>query len=193
MDGHAIHGTVLGVPWRTVSHDAASATFEVDLVEPWPFGGSVAHVVDVDPAAGAVRCRLSVRAGDRSMPIQVGWHPWFHGHKSLEIDFATVLARDAHGIPDGTAGAEPVAGSRDDCFAGARSWPLVRWADGWSIRIESTCSHWVVFDVPRGSCCVEPQSGAPNDLNARPEVLGPGEVLEHEMVLRPAAPAIGNT
>ena len=192
-DGHAIHGTVLDEAWRTVSRDHTSAVFEVGLAEPWPFGGSVTHAIDVDAAAGTVRCRLAVRAGDRPMPAQVGWHPWIDGPESLEIDFATALARDARGIPDGTVGAEPAAGARDDCFTGVRAWPVVRWADGWSIRIESTCSHWVVYDVPRGACCVEPQSGAPNDLNVRPEVLAPGAVLEHEMVLRASAPVIGNT
>ena len=192
-DGHAIHGTVLDEPWRTVSLDRATALFGIDLAEPWPFGGSVTHAIDIDSAAGTVRCRLAVRAGDRPMPAQVGWHPWFHGPESLEIDFATVLARDSRGIPDGTVAAEPAAGTRDDCYTGARAWPMVRWADGWSVQVESTCSHWVVYDVPRGACCVEPQSGAPNDLNARPEVLRPGGVLEHEMVLRAIPPVIGNT
>ena len=192
-DGHAIHGTVLDETWRTVSHDHTSAEFEVDLGEPWPFGGSVTHAIDVDGAAGVVRCRLAVCAGDQSMPAQVGWHPWFDGYDSLQIDFATVLARDARGIPDGTVGVEPAAGTRDDCFTGARTWPVVWWADGWSIRVESSCSHWVVYDVPRDACCVEPQSGAPNDVNARPAVLQPGDSLVHDMVLRLIPPVIGNT
>jgi len=192
-DDHAIHGTVLDVVWRTVSRNDSSATFESDLVEPWPFGGTVAHTVEVDVEAHTVRCRLAVRAADCMMPVQIGWHPWFGGYESLSIDFATVLQRDARGIPDGTTGDEPAPGTLDDCFTGLRSWPCVRWADGWSVQIESTCSHWVVYDVPRGACCVEPQSGAPNDLNVRPVVIPRGGVLEHEMVLRALSPVIGNT
>ena len=192
-DGHAIHGTVLDVPWRTVSLDLATAVFGIDLAEPWPFGGTVAHTVEVDVEVRTVRCRLAVRTADRTMPVQLGWHPWFCGYESLAIDFATVLRRDARGIPDGTTGDEPAPGARDDCFTGVRHWPRVGWDDGWSVQVESTCSHWVVYDVPRGACCVEPQSGAPNDLNARPEVLRPGGVLEHEMVLRAIPPVIGNT
>jgi len=192
-DGHAIHGTVLGVPWRTVSRSDVSASFEVELVAPWPFGGTVEHTVEVEPGARTVRCRLAVRAASRPMPVQVGWHPWFAGYESLSIDFASVLRRDARGIPDGTAGEEPAPGARDDCFTGVRHWPRVGWGDGWAVQVESTCSHWVVYDVPRGACCVEPQSGAPNDLNARPEVLPPGGVLGHEMVLRALPPVIGNT
>jgi aldose 1-epimerase len=192
-DGHAIHGTVHDAPWRTVSRTGASATFETELVEPWPFGGTVAHTVEVDAEARTVRCRLAVRAAARPMPVQVGWHPWFAGYESLAIDFESVLLRDVWGIPDGTTGDEPAPGRRDDCFTGVRSWPRVGWSDGWSVQVESTCSHWVVYDVPVGACCVEPQSGAPNDLNVRPEVVPPGGVLEHEMVLRALPPVIGNT
>jgi len=43
--------------------------------------------------------------------------------------------------------------------------------------LRSDCSHWVVYNEDQRGLCVEPQSGPPNEFEANPLVLEPGESL----------------
>ena len=45
---HAMHGTVRGREWDVVSQDEVSATFRIELEEPWPFKGHVLYAVKLD-------------------------------------------------------------------------------------------------------------------------------------------------
>lgn len=188
LGDHAIHGTVHDVTWRVERADVRGVRMTADLGPRWPLGGSVAHEVRVLDAPGgaspdgeSVECTLEVTAGDASMPVQVGWHPWFVRPCRVEATFREMYVRDAEGIPTG-ARVAPTAGPHDDCFTGAHAAPVVRW-DDLALRIESDCSHWVVYDEPAHALCVEPQSGPPDGFTIEPLVLAPRTTMRRTMRL----------
>ncbi|MEY2966452.1 MAG: hypothetical protein RLY50_502 [Actinomycetota bacterium] len=169
---HSLHGTVFDVPWETVDVSTSSATFTTTLGDDWPFPATVVHRVETDDLG--VTLRLVVHA-DEPQPVQVGWHPWFVKPTSTTLGFTEVLARDSDGIavaPPVSAGEPPY----DDCFIGNGASPEIDLA-GVSLRISSDCSHWVVYDEPPHSTCIEPQSGPPNSVNDNPLVLRAGEIF----------------
>ena len=43
---------------------------------------------------------LAVIAGDRSMPAEVGWHPWFP-HRTRDLVAEAMYERDVDGLPTG--------------------------------------------------------------------------------------------
>ncbi|MFM9086340.1 MAG: apolipoprotein N-acyltransferase [Acidimicrobiia bacterium] len=178
---HAIHGTVFDVAWRVVHADARGVRMTADLGPRWPLGGSVSHEVRlVDDSDGtSVECTLEVTAADASMPVQVGWHPWFVRPCTLDASFREMYVRDADGIPTG-ARVAPTPGPHDDCFTGALAAPVVRW-DDLALRVESDCSHWVVYDQPSHALCVEPQSGPPDGFTIEPLVLAPRATMRRTM------------
>jgi aldose 1-epimerase len=61
----------------------------------------------------------------------------------------------------------------DDCFVNHE--PVVLRIDGLDITITSACTHWVVYDEPPHATCVEPQTGPPDAVTIRPDVLEPGD------------------
>ena len=52
-----------------------------------------------------------------------------------------------------------------------------------TLALTSNFDHWVVFTEPEHAVAIEPQSGAPNDLNRAPQILQPGESLKGWMKL----------
>lgn len=183
-DGHAIHGTVLDTAWDVVDVADERALLRVALGDPWPFSGEVEHEVRI--VDGDVSCRLTVRAAE-PMPAQVGWHPWFLRPERLDLPFASMLRRDAAGIPDGSVVATP-RGPFDDCFVAEGRAATLTWNDGWSLSVESDCSHVVVYDAPAHAVCIEPQSGPPNGVNDSPATIPAGDTLERSMSLRVRPP-----
>jgi aldose 1-epimerase len=167
---HAAHGTTYLLPWSVVDHDPSAVVLDCDLA--WELGGSARQRISVDD--DGVECELSVRAGDRAMPAEVGWHPWFAKPDSLEFTPTAMYRRDADGIPDGTTVAPP-PGPWDDCFVNTA--PIVLHYGDASLTLTSDCDHWVVYDEPEHATCVEPQSGPPDAFNLAPRVLQPGEEL----------------
>ena len=180
---HAIHGLVHDAVWRMVNTSPTSATLRVELDQRWPFAGWVEHCISVDSTS--VNLQLTVHSTDRSdetnsMPAQVGWHPWFVRPVKLEAEFKTIYVRDS----DGIAGAQRAQQQHDvmqspldDCFTDAVTTPLLHFENGLTVRLESDCSHWVVYNEPSHSICVEPQSGPPNGLNSEPLVVSPDHSL----------------
>jgi aldose 1-epimerase len=61
----------------------------------------------------------------------------------------------------------------DDCFVEPLEDPVVV-ANGTRLVLHSDCSHWVVYDGAEHGVCVEPQSGAPNQVNDSPVVVPAG-------------------
>jgi len=179
---HAIHGLVHDAAWQVVNTSPTSATLRVELDQRWPFAGWVEHRITVDPTS--VNLQLAVHATDRSdasnsMPAQVGWHPWFVRPVQLEAEFKTIYVRDSDGIA-GVQRAQQhdlMHGPLDDCFRDAVAAPLLKFDNGLVVRLESDCSHWVVYNEPSHAICVEPQSGPPNGLNSEPLVLSPDHSL----------------
>jgi aldose 1-epimerase len=180
LGGHAIHGVGFAMPWQV--EDLGEASARLSLVLPkdaaWPFGGIARQQVGI--LENEVRLLLSVQAGARAMPAEIGWHPWFRKPDRLDFVPSRMYPRDTDGIatqPPGPPGARPW----DDCFLHDGEVSLHR--NGRALRLSSPCRHWVVHDGAAHATCVEPQSGPPDAFNLVQRVLQPGEVLEISLSL----------
>lgn len=170
---HAAHGTVFAQSWTVV--DATKSTIELTatLGSQWPFGGSVSQRIELRNEH--VCLELCVTAGDHAMPAQVGWHPWFCKPSQTSLTFESMLQRDKHGIATSQC-VQRDAVNVDDCFINPLA-PLSLTVNGVDLILTSDCSHWVVYDLPTHATCIEPQSGAPNEINDSPVILDPRESL----------------
>lgn len=177
---HAIHGVGFAMPWRVERFDESSAQLALDLPEDagWPFGGVARQRVEI--LESEVRLALSVQAGSRAMPAEIGWHPWFRKPNRLDFVPSRMYPRDADGIAV-LPTAAPSDGPWDDCFLHEGGVTLHR--GGRALRLSSPCDHWVVYDGTSHATCVEPQSGPPDAFNLMPRVLNPRETLELSMAL----------
>lgn len=145
----------------------------------WPFGGRVVQQFRLGP--GGLRCRMTVHAGTTSMPAELGWHPWFVKPDHVWFEPRAMYRRDDEGIAvDRTVDPADVSGPYDDCFINDR--PVVLVVGDVAVTVTSDADHWVLYDEPDHSTCVEPQSGPPDAFNLRPRVLRPGEHLERTMM-----------
>lgn len=180
---HAIHGTGYRRPWTVTSHDRTTITLRTDL--DWPLGGWAMQRIDVEDLGrgrGVVVCRLEVTAADRSMPAQVGWHPWFRKPSRSRLRFAGMYERDADGIATNSIVEPGPPGTLDDCLVDPLAPPSLvvpggRGTPDTEIELTSDCRHWVVYDRPDHATCVEPQSGPPDGFTLEPQVLAPGATL----------------
>ena len=177
-NGHALHGTVMHQQWTRTEVSDTAAVFETSLGENWPFQGKCTHRIALLP--DRLRCELSVTAVD-DMPVQIGWHPWFH-QGTAHTDFNAMLKRDADGIAT-TERISPATHNVDDCFLEPNAWPRVV-AGNTTLEIASDCPYWVRYDAPTGDVCIEPQSGPPNGINDVPLVLTAGETFTRWMEIR---------
>jgi len=185
MPPHAIHGVVLDQPWSIIAQTPSSATMGIELDDRWPFRGRVTHRVALHP--DWLEAVLTLEA-EESMPVTMGWHPWFRRALGvpdqpgvqLRFDPERMLMRDATGIPTGELIA-PSAGPWDDAFTGLRSNPVLEWPGRLRLEISSTCEWWVVYTQPVDALCVEPQSGPPDAANLDPTVVEAGDTVEHSM------------
>jgi aldose 1-epimerase len=193
MAPHAIHGTVLDRAWTITAPDSLS----IDLGPAWPFPGRVTHGVSMTP--DGLVASLTVEA-DVPMPVSMGWHPWFRRHLTgtmeeptstsapveLDVDAATMLVRDAEGLPTGRTTA-PAPRPWDDCFTDLRRPPAVTWPGQLRLELESDATYWVVYDEPVDAICVEPQTAPPDIVNLapaagrEPPVVEPGQPLTTTM------------
>jgi galactose mutarotase-like enzyme len=191
---HAIHGTLLETAWEVVEAGPSSVTLAADLAAPWPFGGRAVHRVTLDP--GALRAELEVHAGDRPMPVIVGWHPWFArvlrdragaavGEPVVvDLEAGGMLHRGSDGLPDGAMIRPIPPGPWDDCFVDLAAAPGVHWPGALEVRIESDAPCWVVYTEHASGVCVEPQTGPPNGLNtAEHALVEPGAPLGAAMTI----------
>ena len=174
---HAIHGTTYTQSWD-VEPDGSLA---IELGPPWPLGGSARQRFELHD--DHLTCTIEVHAGDRAMPAQAGWHPWFR--KPVRLLFAAGLSYevDDEGIPTGRLVDVPPR-PWDTGFTRLLGPPQLAWPDGPTITMSSSCRDWVVYDQPDHALCVEPQTGPPNAFNGEPEVVEPGAPLVATMTLR---------
>jgi aldose 1-epimerase len=181
METHAIHGTVLDRPW-TVVGAATPTTAEIatDLGPDWPFRGRARQRFEL--ASDALAFELAIDA-DEPMPASVGWHPWFlrraFGAESpvqVDLDAESMFVRDAAGITTPELIPTPPE-PWDDCFAGVRRSPVLRWPGFLELTVESPCPFWVVYTVPEDAVCVEPQTAPPNALNGTATIVEPDHPL----------------
>jgi aldose 1-epimerase len=188
MPPHAIHGTVLDRPWRALDERAITTELGPD----WPFSGRAVQRFELDE--GRFGFRLELHA-DVPMPASIGWHPWFlrqptsvtgdesgpaGGGVELDLAAATMYRRDADGIAT-TDRVAPTPGPWDDCFTDLRRPPVLRWPGFLELSIASSCPDWVVYTVPAGALCVEPQTAPPDALNRGAAIVVPGRPLIAEM------------
>ena len=171
MAPHAIHGTVFDRRWDVIGAEAMS----IDLGPDWPFAGRVTHRVALTP--DGLDATLTLDA-DVPMPVSMGWHPWFRRHLTgtperptpasapveLAFDAATMLVRDADGLPTGATVA-PTPRPWDDCFTDLRRPPAVAWPERLRLELSSDAAYWVVYDEPVEAVCVEPQTEPPDFVN----------------------------
>jgi aldose 1-epimerase len=179
---HAIHGTVFTRPWDVdeVTSSGVSMHCSLDADANWPFAGGTARQ-RVEISDDGLDCTLSVEATRSRFPAVIGWHPWFVKHSRLRFHPTAMYERDPLGIPTGTL-VEPTAGPWDDCFVA--SGPAILEYDRHVapvVTVSSDCDHWVIYDEPENSICVEPQSGPPNGLELGFELVTPQRPLTRTM------------
>lgn len=177
MGSHSLHGTGFTSSWTRSGDNTITLAF----ADPWPFPGSVTQTFDL--ASDSLTCTMVVTAG-ASMPVMLGWHPWFvrtlgtNATASLDFGQARMYERDQNGIPTGRLVDVP-EGPWDDCFTDLSADPTITWGDTMALRLESSCSHWVIYTEPDHALCVEPQSGPPNEFNTEEvRMMAPGNTYE---------------
>ena len=161
-EAHAIHGTAFSSPWSVngVSKNHVEMSCSITR-HGWPFEGVVKHSLSVEE--GHVSMSLEVNAHE-AMPVQVGWHPWFVKPAHVGTTFTSMYVRaDDHSTT--ALLVRPTDPPWDDCFTGGGVLPFT--IDDVSVRVESSCAHWVIYDMPSHATCIEPQSGPPNGVNIR--------------------------
>jgi aldose 1-epimerase len=176
LEGHAIHGTTYTRPWE-VDDDGS---LMIELGDDWPFGGHAVQRFAIDRQS--LTCTIEVHAGDRPMPAQAGWHPWYRRPVELHFAARSMYERDSEGIPTGRLVA-PTERPWDDCFTDLVQPTELVWADGPTVTITSSCEAVVVFDHFQHGLCVEPQTGPPDIFNLGAHVVVPGEPLVATMRL----------
>jgi galactose mutarotase-like enzyme len=102
------------------------------------------------------------------------------GGVELDLAAATMYRRDADGIAT-TDRVAPTPGPWDDCFTDLRRPPVLRWPGFLELSIASSCPDWVVYTVPAGALCVEPQTAPPDALNRGAAIVEAGRPLIAEM------------
>lgn len=172
---HAIHGVGFAMPWRVDAYSPHHAELSLPLPEDerWPFGGISRQRLELGD--NRLRMTLSVTAAARAMPATIGWHPWFRKPERIGFSPSRFYPRDQEGIAIHPL-AEPPPGPWDDCFISDA--PVLLHRAGRSVRLTSSCSHWVVYDEATHATCLEPQSGPPDAFNIEPGVLPAGASLE---------------
>lgn len=174
---HAIHGIGYLQEWTQTDE----STMELSFDERWPFGGSATQTVAT--TATSLQMSLTVTAASVAMPVMVGWHPWFRRQlredgPSAQLDWTPgpMYELDAEAIPTGDK-VTATTGPWDNCFVAEHAPPVLRWGNELALKVESDCSHWVVYTQPDHALCVEPQSAAPDVFNRVSPRLEPGQSM----------------
>jgi aldose 1-epimerase len=175
---HAIHGTAFTTAWDVLDDGLDHAELSCRLS--WPLGGTAHQHLQL--TGEAIVCVLTVVAGDRAMPVVIGWHPWFHRPIRDHLEFGSMYERLADGLPSGRL-TVPRRRPWDDCFIDPDGRLTLDLGD-LTVSVSSDADHWVVYDEPAHAICVEPQSGPPDAFHiGGAHVLEPGEFLQRTMVI----------
>jgi aldose 1-epimerase len=175
---HAIHGTVFDTQWAVESVSTSRVELTHELAAPWPFAGTVRHMVELSDTA--LTCTLSLTAHN-DMPAMLGWHPWFVKPQSAVLPFRTMLQRGDNYLPTGRS-VQAQLENADDCFTDLDGVIALTIGDQ-HLQVQSDCSHWVVYNQPAHATCVEPQSGPPNEVNDAPFLLPAGETMTRHFTI----------
>ena len=176
---HAIHGSGFVSIWDVIDQGIDHAELRCDLS--WSLGGFAHQHLQLLP--DALVCVLTVTAGRGSIPVTIGWHPWFRKPLADELEFATMYSLDTAGIPTGEL-VEPSPRPWDDCFIDPLGPARLQITARTLVTVTSDCDHWVIYDKPDHATCVEPQSGPPDAANlGASTILQPGEMLQRTMTI----------
>jgi aldose 1-epimerase len=177
---HATHGVGFTRPWTVEAHDQrhASLLLSMPVGDAWPFGGVATQQLTVDD--DGITMVITVTAADQAFPVSFGWHPWFRKPSTLDFRPTAMYRRDDDHITVDELVSVPTR-PWDDCFVNIE--PVRLQIGDAALRITSDCDHWVVYDEPDATTCVEPQSGPPDSPNIRPRLVLPGHPLTRTMTL----------
>jgi galactose mutarotase-like enzyme len=195
---HALHGTVLDVPWDVIGATASSVRLTTGLGPDWPFEGRVARSLELRP--DRLIDRLEVHATREPFPVILGWHPWFRrravrladgaasGVVEVRIHGARRVDLDAGGLPTGRL-AEPRPDPQDDVLLDVVEPPVVRWPGAVELALHAAAAcAWIAYTAHPDGVCVEPLTGLPDGLNGGwlgdPPVVEPGRPLTAALEIR---------
>lgn len=187
MPPHAIHGTCFDRAWQVDEQSATHCCLSTSLGNTWPFAGFCKQVISLGEKS--LSFSLSVHSEKDSFPASLGWHPWFvrqlkRGETAaLHFSANKKYVCDETQIPTQTF-VEQGQGPWDDCFIEVQGNPAITWAKALHLTIESTCDHWVVYNMPEHALCVEPQTAAANVLNNSAFIVTPETPLSAQMIFR---------
>ena len=175
---HANHGLAHLQRWDVEAHTETMVKLSTRLVSPWVFGGVVRQRFEFD--TNMLSVEVQVEAEHYSMPMMVGWHPWFRrrlavgDEAELRIKPGRQYEVDDYAIPTGelvAVGPQPW----DDCLIDLAERPVISWPGAFDLTIDSSFDHWMVYTAPEHALCVEPMSGPPNQVNSLPSIIQPGQ------------------
>jgi hypothetical protein len=134
-EGHSLHGLA-----RFADFDDCTGTLVGQLPAEWPFGGRVELTPNLSDRALVLE--ISVIAEHHSMPVAIGWHPWFARHVGASGPLTVGIPADARlleraddGDPTGRW-VDVGAGPWDDCLRTAAPVELT-WAGAGRLLIGS--------------------------------------------------------
>ena len=191
---HAIHGVTCDRPW-TVDRSAGNA---VELLCPlprdrWPLGGMAAQRITL--TRGCLDLEIQVQAGAASMPVAVGWHPWFRrpdkGDMTVVVDSTSVLETTGDLIPTGEVarvsrkldlqrGAKLGRRRLDHAYVDVVEPVTVSWPDMVLTMELPSKPATVVVHSPAHAVCVEPQTAWPDPFTL-PDRSGVVQLAPHDI------------
>ncbi len=184
MEGWAIHGLVLDRTWeveRVGPHDgdgSIEAVLGIDLAEPWPWPGRLRATWRLGPHSLATT--LAVESGGASFPVELGWHPWFRRRLDdgppvqVELPGDSMLQRGPDHLPTGRTLTPRPPGPYDDAFALPGGTAALVWPGVLRLELTTDCPYVVLFDELEPAVCLEPQTAAPDGINAGPGLAKAG-------------------
>jgi len=189
LGAHAIHGLTFDRAWNVLSTDGRSVELGCRLGSEsgWPFDGDVRQTIALGPDGLALRIEVEA---ETSMPLAVGWHPWFRrwGEEpiSVSVPTSTVLETTADLIPTGDVSTvteltdlRRLTDLRDrrldHTYVDVDGPCTVAWMDV-VIEIDASPLRSVVVHSTPTAVCVEPQSAWPDAIRLDAEGVDVGLV-----------------
>jgi aldose 1-epimerase len=184
-DLHAIHGVGWERPWRVLDQTPHSALlgYQHTPDDFWPFAFDATQSFTLSAQGLAMSLSITNRA-DHTVPVGLGWHPFFVKRPGCHIRFAAqgCWEMDADALPTHclpSAGLDTPVDTLtvDHCFDTCTGEVLLQDALITS-RITSTVPHLVVYTHPgRGDIAIEPVSHINNAFNRAAQDPGSSAAL----------------
>ena len=197
---HPLHGVGWLKPWLTLTASATRASMRLTHRgdEHWPWAFTAEQRLELSPAGLAATLEIA-NDDSRTMPISLGFHPYFAMAEALTFDAGGVWLADGDMLPVRRAKADALGdwGSGgalgrpdliDHCYTGWRGRATIARDDG-DIVLEAVGASELHVFVPPGEAffCAEPVTAMPDAVNrGQAASLAPGEQMRVEMTIRDA-------